>query len=204
MSIAKGCVFCIAMVAGWLISYSFGIEDALLSNSETQDWVSQNEQDDSYSAAISQDRQRVARAISDPRRNCNTWAEWVNENHPSLPHKEDKEFISQRTRQEFCPSGKISKFECKDDKGEPFQRNFTSLDGTFFISCYDINVGVICTISNTSSAYIKHCPDMSIRYYCSCPALHTDHTISGKFVCFNLFIFNYSIYGIFTTDLPFS
>lgn len=68
----------------------------------------------------------------------------------------------------FCPYGYISNFQCKDDKGEPFQRNMTAPEGKFFISCYDVNIGVICTVLDHS---FKHCPDMSIRYYCACPVL---------------------------------
>jgi hypothetical protein len=118
--------------------------------------------------------ERSARDTLHLRRNCSIWTSWVNENHPSTSQKGDKEFVNENTLLTFCPIGKISKFECKDNKGEPFRWNFTANDRSYFISCSDVTVGVICTVLN--STIIKFCPDMSIRYYCSCPPLNINST----------------------------
>ena len=124
------------------------------------------------------DRERRAAIL--PKNNCNSWASWVNDNHPSSLDKGDKEVVFQKTMKNFCPSGNISKFECKDNKGEPFQGNFTSSGGSYSISCSNISVGVICTVLNSTST--GFCPDMSIRYYCACLSLNgSSTTIFGKY-----------------------
>lgn len=104
---------------------------------------------------------RLARSISG--NNCETWAPWVNDNHPNASHIEDQEYVSPKTLRDYCPDGTISKFECADTNGEPFHANVTRTN--FFLSCYDLNVGVICTPLDHSGG---KCPDVSIRYYCNC------------------------------------
>lgn len=56
---------------------------------------------------------RLARSISG--NNCETWAPWVNDNHPNASHIEDQEYVSPKTLRDYCPDGTISKFECADN-----------------------------------------------------------------------------------------
>ncbi|XP_045187982.2 uncharacterized protein LOC123545740 [Mercenaria mercenaria] len=153
----------VTIVAGWIARLSTGSVDEVNFKGYERDSFT----DSKYFRHINNNEKRIVRSVTGSRKNCNTWAPWVNENHPSPSHKEDKEVVSQSDLLNFCPVGSITKFECKDNNGEPFNKNQTSAEGKYFTSCYDIHVGVICTVLDHT---LKQCPDMSIRYYCSCNA----------------------------------
>lgn len=107
---------------------------------------------------------RVERSVTHAQKNCETWTQWVNDNHPTSLDTSDQESMTPKSLGDFCPEGRITDFKCKDNNGEGFKTNMTDPNGYFFISCYDVNVGVTCTVLNPGGK----CPDMSIKYYCSC------------------------------------
>lgn len=139
-----------------------------------------------HQTAIFNQEPRVARSVTNAHKNCETWATWVNDNHPTPSNKEDKEFISTQTLADFCPVGRITNFQCKDNNGEPFDGNITT-KGVFSIYCYDIFVGVECKLIDQN----EMCPDMAIRYFCSCKLPPTTATTQsgrqfGKSIMFRL------------------
>ncbi|KAL4238438.1 hypothetical protein ACF0H5_003146 [Mactra antiquata] len=94
--------------------------------------------------------------------NCNSWSSWINDNHPNSANKNDQEIITQNFRDRFCPSpANTDKYQCKDNNGEPFDKNITT---SAYVTTCGMNE-VSCVLINTA---FTGCPDLSIRFYCDC------------------------------------
>lgn len=111
---------------------------------------------------------RIIRSVVDSRQQCGQWTAWIDENKPNSVNKNDKESMAPDKLAAFCPSnigGSVSKIECRDNNGEPFNGNKTSPSHDFFVSCYDVKIGVTCFFTNNST---DMCPNLAVRYFCNC------------------------------------
>ncbi|KAL4238441.1 hypothetical protein ACF0H5_003149 [Mactra antiquata] len=117
------------------------------------------------------DNQRDRRAVTtNPRQNCNTWSPWINNHHPTDADPGDKEHVTKQKMDIFCPpayGGYVndSDIKCTDEKGEEFYGNQTGPHSEHYITCFNARIGAICEFYKSE---FHHCPDLRMKYKCSC------------------------------------
>lgn len=84
------------------------------------------------------------------------------------PNGNEHEYLTPEQVEQLCPSSKggvVTRFECKDEKGEPKHNktNVLSPDHNYRYWC-NLEDGAKCELINTNET----CPDYAIRIHCTC------------------------------------
>ncbi|GCB75446.1 hypothetical protein scyTo_0020913, partial [Scyliorhinus torazame] len=106
---------------------------------------------------------------------CNgVWSDWLNENTPSIPNKNDVELLKP-IREKQCPvaTHKVSQIECEAVKF-PQRPIGESKDN---VTC-DVEKGLICTFDEETSQKNIMCLDYRIRVCCESVTSTTPSTVS--------------------------